>query len=139
MDKGLPAAMTKSLIRSTDIHEFGAYEEAGAIVLGFRLAPTAPFESLVFQIDVAGSDQHRDQFGMYAEFDGKGVYGAVARFEYDAQLNLLGVDLVSEKSQGHASISIELPSTATTASRGLMVKMTEIFEDYPRPLNWPTP
>jgi hypothetical protein len=124
--------MTKTLIRRANINEFGIYEEGGAIVLGFRLAPAASFQSLIFQIDIAGSDQRRDQFGMYTEFDGKGVYGAVRRFDFDPQLDLLEVRLDPEKSHGHASILIELPRAATMASRGLVAKMAEVFRDYPR-------
>lgn len=119
--------MTKILVRKADISEFGIYEEGGAIVLGFRLASKASFESLIFQIDIAGSDQRHDQFGMYTEFDGKGVYGAVRRFEFDQHLDLLAVGFDSDKSHGHASISIELPETANLKSRLLVARMVEIF------------
>jgi hypothetical protein len=123
--------MTRAFIRKAEINEFGIYEDGGAIVLGFRLAATASFETLIFQIDIEGSDQRQDQLGMYTEFDGNGIYGAVRQFNFEPQIDLLDVVLDPKKSQGHNNISIELPRTATFESRELLAKMAEVFRDYP--------
>lgn len=123
--------MTMTLIQRADISEFGIYNEAGVFVLGFRLATGSSFESLIFQIDNIGSDQRCDQFGMYSEINGKGIYGAVRQFDFHLEPHLLEVGLDPEMSCGHAFISIELPLNATQESLELVAKMAEVFRDYP--------
>jgi hypothetical protein len=123
--------MSRLVVRASGIAECGAYREAGVIVFGVRVAAGAPFESVIFQIDEADSDQRRDQWGMYAEVDGNGHYGAVSQFDFDPRNRLLDITLQPKIIINTAAMSFQLPDDCASDVMVLVARMATLFRDYP--------
>jgi hypothetical protein len=123
--------MTQISISAASIRDVGIYEEDGAVVLGFQLGPKGPFKSLILQIDTEDSDQRQDLLGMHAEFDGKGAYGAVKKFEFVETGSLVKVEFMPEKANGFDLLSIDI-SGLGPPDRKLLARMANTFKDYPR-------
>lgn len=113
------------------VSEFGAYEELGAVVVGFSFSAGQALEALIFQIDTPDSDQRADRYGMYVEIDGQGLYGVVRSFEYSREDHRVDVELDAAKSGGIGKVSLDLPADPGDARTVLVQKMVMLFRDYP--------
>ena len=121
--------MTNVLIAAESVCEFGAYEELGVLVAGFR-SDTA-VSSLILQIDTPDSDLRSDAPGMYAEINDVGHYGAVRQFAFDVATGRLEIGFVAGKSGGIDSISVTLPLSQDAKVKELLVRMADLFASYP--------
>jgi len=117
------------LIASNAVKEWDAYEELGVLVLGIRLdGSLSPFESIIFQIDVEGSEQRRDAWGMCVVTDGETSY-SVRRFDCDLSQASVYVEF-DEGLRHREALNILLPG-GDDAQLGLVARMAAVHRAYP--------
>lgn len=122
--------MTQHVIPSAAVEEWRAYEEFGVLVLGIRLAGSAPVaHSLIFQIDLEGSAQREDAWGMHSEIDDQSGYN-ISRFTFDQPEARLDIEFDGTTSSLPRALAIYLPPS-DQAQIDLLRKMSETFRTYP--------
>lgn len=122
--------MTQHVIPSAAVEEWRVYEEAGVLVLGIRLARSAPVaHSLIFQIDMEASAQSEDAWGMHSEIDDQSGYD-VSRFRFDQPEAKLNIEFDSATSSLPRALAIYLPPS-DQSQFDLLRKMSETFRTYP--------
>ena len=121
--------MTPISIGKEDIREFGIYKEDDVLVLGVRLVPQAPYESLIFQIETK-HDQRFEMWGMHSEIDGNGAYGLVKNFSFDPQRSLLTINLEDNTTGNVQRLSFELSSFINDSDSRLIKEMEHTFQNY---------
>ena len=115
------------VLNCSTVAESGIYEEAGAIVLGFKFSDGAPIHSLIVQIEEETSHLARDRMGMYVEIDGKGFYGGVVDFKYDEVDARIRLRINSGKHKGISGLEIEMPPALAAGERELLQKLASAY------------
>jgi hypothetical protein len=122
--------MTQHVIPSAAVEDWNVYEEFGVLVFGVRLARSSPVaRSLIFQIDMEGSEQREDAWGMHSEIDNEGGYN-VSRFTFDRLETRLDIEFDRATSSLPRALAIYLPPS-DQSQFDLLRKMSETFRIYP--------
>jgi len=127
--------MTPISIGKEDIREFGIYKEDDVLVLGVRLVPQAPYESLIFQIETK-HDQRFEMWGMHSEINGNGSYGSVKNFSFDPRRSLLTINLEDNTTGNVQRLSFELSSFINDSDSRLIKEMEHKFQTYYSQTSW---
>jgi hypothetical protein len=115
-------------LKRCSVGEFGVYQEAGVIVLGFKFAHSAPIGSLIFQMEEVPSTLASDRLqGLYVEIDGKGFYGGVLEFTYEEVKECIRVALDPRKHQGIRVLEVAIPPTIGADERVPIRKLATAY------------
>jgi hypothetical protein len=121
------AKMTGKQLR---VAEFGAYEENGVFVAGWRLV-NGPFASVILQDDPSRSLDEPGLAGPYVEIDGRGNYGTVTGFTLDDRGSSACLSL---QRPGHSAESwnLAVPPSATPQEHGVLRTLAASLDAFLR-------